>query len=581
VILADAPFEVEEPPVSDRGDILSRRPKNMLPGALLGALLLTLGNPSWAAGAKDKEATDLATQAIMTDYLAMQFDPAVAKLQKAIGLCGKDKCSPRVLANLHRDLAVIYIAGQNKLEEGKAELLLALAADPAVELDKDLATPEVQAAFKAAKEGGGGEAAPSEPEKPEKQAKPKGKGRGGEAEPPPEAASSGDLIHQPPVEGVIQTPLPVYAELAPGVTADRLQVSFKTPTGDWLSAPMQPLGTGYGGEIPCTGVGSSPRELQYLIQAYQGSDVAAFSGSRSAPHRVSVKSKLEGEPPALPGKPPPAQCVEECPPGLPGCQTGEGADCQTDEDCSKGLVCRDEACKSVVVDPRQGPGKRLWASLGFQLDFMLFPAEKNVCSGYNEYRCFWGEGVEYLADPDADEGAGNEIASTGFKPATMRILLGGDYLLTPNISLGGRVGFAFNGGPRDFMPLHLEARGAYWFLPRTAARGFRPYVALSAGLAQVNGRIAVNARQSTDQDLYEVPSDEDPSVMVTKSRSPHFGPSWLDAWRAGGLMFVGLGGGAMYQIDHRLGAYLELKLAQMFSTSSATAALHAGASMGF
>jgi hypothetical protein len=328
-------------------------------------------------------------------------------------------------------------------------------------------------------------------------------------------------------------------------------------------------------------VGSSPRELQYLIQAYQGTDVAAFSGSRSAPHRVPIKGKLEGEPPALPGKPPPTQCVEECPPGLPGCQSGEGSECQTDEDCTKGLVCKNEVCKSVVVNPEQGPGKRLWASLGFQLDFMLFPAEKNVCSGNNEYRCFWGEGVEYLGDPDTDAGAGNEIESTGFKPATMRILLGGDYLLTPNISVGGRLGFAFNGGPRDFMPLHLEARGAYWFIPRTAARGIKPYVALSAGLAQVNGRIAVNARQSNDQDCVPEPDPNNSEAEILRCRSPHFGPSWLDAWRAGGLMFVGLGGGAMYQFNHRFGAYLELKLAQMFSTSSTTAAVHAGASMGF
>ncbi len=100
-----------------------------------------------AAANKDAQAKRLADRAIGEDYLATRFGDAVKKLQQALKLCGKDNCSPAVVARLHRDLGSVYITGQHKSGPGKKELEKALTADPAVELDPNLESPELRRAF--------------------------------------------------------------------------------------------------------------------------------------------------------------------------------------------------------------------------------------------------------------------------------------------------------------------------------------------------------------------------------------------------------------------------------------------------
>jgi len=107
--------------------------------------------PSLASAApKDAAAKRLANQAMQTDYLGTQFKKAEQKLKKAIQQCGADKCSADVEARLHLDLATVYIAGTKQVPKGKSELKLALAADPDVQLDKELVTPQLRKAFLAA-----------------------------------------------------------------------------------------------------------------------------------------------------------------------------------------------------------------------------------------------------------------------------------------------------------------------------------------------------------------------------------------------------------------------------------------------
>jgi len=117
-------------------------------GPLVGLLVLM---PSVAlAGPKDSPATKLANQAMQTDYVGTQFKKAEQKLKKALQICGSSGCSYDVVGRLHRDLATVYIGGMNQVAKGKAELKLALAANPNLQLDNDLATPELKKAFKAA-----------------------------------------------------------------------------------------------------------------------------------------------------------------------------------------------------------------------------------------------------------------------------------------------------------------------------------------------------------------------------------------------------------------------------------------------
>lgn len=125
---------------------------------MVSALLV----PSVAlAGAKDSSASALADDAMQTDYAATKFKKAEQKLKKALTQCGTSACSDEVVARLHRDLATVYIAGSKQSAKGKAELKQALKANPDLELDEDLATPELRKEFKAL---GGHEPKPKEEE---------------------------------------------------------------------------------------------------------------------------------------------------------------------------------------------------------------------------------------------------------------------------------------------------------------------------------------------------------------------------------------------------------------------------------
>lgn len=104
------------------------------------------------AAAQDAEAQELADQAIFTDYLQLDFKAAEKKLQQAIALCEKGSCSPTVQAQVYRDLAVIYITGMKRQEDGRKLLVKALQLDPRVALDADLTTPDLIRVFEQAQQ---------------------------------------------------------------------------------------------------------------------------------------------------------------------------------------------------------------------------------------------------------------------------------------------------------------------------------------------------------------------------------------------------------------------------------------------
>lgn len=102
------------------------------------------------AAAQDAEAQELADQAIFTDYLQLDFKAGEKKLQQAIRLCEKGSCSPTVQAQVYRDLAVIYITGMKRADDGRQLLVKALQLDPRIALDADLTTPDLVRVFEEA-----------------------------------------------------------------------------------------------------------------------------------------------------------------------------------------------------------------------------------------------------------------------------------------------------------------------------------------------------------------------------------------------------------------------------------------------
>jgi hypothetical protein len=356
--------------------------------------------PSLAlAGSKDSAATKLDNRAMQTDYLATDFKKAEEKLKKALAACGKSACSSELVARLHRDLATVYIAGTKQVPKGKSELKLALAADPDLQLDKDLTTPELRKAF---------------------------------------LAAGGHINEDKPAE--------------------------EEPASD--------------------------------------------------------DSDKKEEAPA-----PEAEAAEA-----------------------------------------PSKGQRNWLSVHFEQDFLVYPARDNVCasnqSGVGEapqYACFKdGSRFGYAMGEDIQPGPGNHVAS-GVGVATSRVLLGFDRLVSSNVSVGARAGFAFRGGPGGtFMPFHGELRANYWFgSDPFESAGLRPYLSLSAGIAEIEGNVMVQ---------YYTPTGDKAS---------------LAAWRATGKGFAGLGLGTMIPFAGSSGIVPEMRVMEMLGASALALDVALGYAYGF
>lgn len=516
-----------------------------------------------SAAPKDDAALALAKEAIEVDFLATSFAKAKEKLDKALVLCKGNACSAAVRAKLHGAAAVVAVTGLKQADDAKRHLVEALKADPNVTLDADLTTPEVQAALDAAKKelgiaatstttappGGAPASAAAESEAaPEAAKKPKAEAGADRAQ-----AAEGDMTHEPPAEQAVRTPVPIYVELPSGVTATKVYVRYR-PFGSnaWKSVDMTRMRDGWGAEIPCLDVGSATGNLQYFVQALDAkSEIAAFSGTRNAPHMVPIKNELEGEPPHLPGKPPAAQCADraDCPPGFPGCKTDAMADQAGEGGEHRGSK----------------PASENYLSAGIQQDILFLPSATQVCTNDAEYYCFYANPDSYYNGQPYPQG-GNEVAG-GANFATTRFLLGYDRVIGSMWTLGLRLGYAIRGGPqapdgKAFLPIHAEGRVTMYFTKDALAKpGFRPYVHLAGGLAEVDGRVLVT--------VYQTQADYTADKRTT-----------LNAWRKTGTTFAALGGGAMYALTPTSGPYLDVRVMQLFGVSGTSISPQVGYAFG-
>jgi hypothetical protein len=559
----------------------------------LAAFVVLIASHALAAP-KDNAALKLDDDAIFNDYLATKFTDAERKLKQAVTLCGRNSCSPSVLAQVRRDLGIVYVV-TGRTDEARAQFAEALRLDPATSLPKDLATPEIQQVFSSAGGGGGGG----------------GGGRGGgAAQPAPDApekpitaAPAGpdeeeEIEHIPVGEAALWTPLVIFAEMAEGINPSKVQVRYKSfGSPDWKRLEMKKYRRGYGAEIPCTDIGSTPGEMRYYIQALGPSgEVIATNGTRSAPHRVVLKDDPADEPRHLPGKPIPEKCKGgmqvDCPPGLPGCQSDRkkapgaecGADsecaagiclngqcggdpdkvsdvkCETDMECGTGKTCKDGVCMGVQ--------KKNWIGFAAQQDVLMLPSATSVCADSAEYVCFEGQS---LYNPDGTypiiPEAADEVKG-GFAVSTTRIMLSYDRTLGTHIELGARVGYAFGGGPqaeggKAFFPAHIEARVSYWFGKNPfASTSIRPYAVLGGGVAQFDSKVKVQVYERNQDNPRQIDQYE------------------LTAWKKAGTTFVQAGAGILFPFDFKSGIVAEAKLMQAFSASALGANLLIGYQMG-
>ncbi len=440
------------------------------------------------------------------DFAAKKYPAALAKLNKAIARCTKKKCAPAVLARLHRDAGVVSIAGLGDKKNGLFSFKQAVEADKGVTLEARFATPEVRAQFEKA---GGSPVALIE--------------------------------HEPPSKQKLGVRIPVYVQLPDSLGAEAFEASWRrSDEPSWHSEKLESMQGGWGASLPCDAV-TEPGTVEYFVRASSGGKEIARAGSEAEPFKVEVTKDFSGEPETLPGK--------EAPP-----------------------ACAVKAAAPAVPSEASGAGKKIWLRLGLHQDFS-FIGGKNVCSpatvDSGEFYCFHpSDNTQYIGTPQ--QGQFNSIAS-GAVPATARVLAGGDYVIDDHLSVGASIGFAFAGGaPRPvggsrFFALHLEGRGAFWFVGAPFnPDGFALNGFFVAGAAEVDAK----KRVPVVEDLTVVPPANEPAQQE------------LDAWNRLGRGFAGVGAGAYYGFGN-FGLLLELRGLYMFPGSGVVISPGLYGAMGF
>lgn len=571
-------------------------PRNALRSKLV-AFLLSLAVALFAASAvaqkADATAKALQKKAMEEDYLATEFAKAQEKLEKAIQTCG-DKCPAPLRATLHRDLGVVQIGGQLDRAKGIDNFVQAIKLDPKVELDKDLKTKELEAAFAEAKKkaaGGGGAAPPPA-------------GGGGATDQP-----SGDFDHTPAAEQQVRTPIPVYVEYSGEEQLTRVIARYKGfGMTDWKTVELKKMGEkGWGGLIPCADV-QQGNTLYYLQGFDANNDVVATAGDRNNPYKVPVTREPVAEPPALPGASPPTQCADtgDCPPNFPGCKKGPGptgpsdstepvgkeggAFCEEDSECQSGK-CDDNKC---TEPERKDKAPKFWIGIMGSVDYSFVPSAEQVCTlhppntpneGYPindaNYYCVEGS-TDYPSRTDAAQnasildpsvqGSGNRVNGGGAL-GNIRLNISIDYALNTNMLLGARLGYvlltypgeaAAQDGKRWNVPIHFELRATYVFGKDPLANaGFAPYVFGGAGLAPFETRVSVK--------VGEQPAGGGPRTQRE-----------VDSWHIAGPAFLAFGGGGRLALSPKSALMLGLRAHLAFGNAFAFgAAPEVGVAFGF
>jgi hypothetical protein len=205
------------------------------------------------------------------------------------------------------------------------------------------------------------------------------------------------------------------------------------------------------------------------------------------------------------------------------------------------------------------------------MDALSMPGANDVCLGANPpngYTCFLTGTSQYYSGIPA-KGVDDQVIS-GFAQnlPMIRIAVGYDRAVSPNVTLGGRIGYAVSGGGPtrpahgsvaagpDFMPVHVEARLAYTFGKNILARKGPRFFLFASG-----GMMEVDAFQSIDV------------------RTPQPGSRQInvDAWTKTGLGFVAAGPGLMWAVTSGSGFVVELRPTVLFPTFG----LSLGALLGY
>jgi hypothetical protein len=418
--------------------------KTPFTGFFLVFALLAPASNAFAAGAKDDAALKIDSDAMAKDYLETRFAQAKTKLEKAISGCGKDACSPKVLARLHRDLGIVLVGGMNKSADGKKEFQKARELDPKIVLDKDFANPAMKKLWAESGSGGGsGEGAPK-------------------------------IDHTPVTEQKTGYPIPIYAVVDSAPEGSEVRLWYKSADKPvWGHLTMTKRGDGYGAEVPCDMTGKDGEVAYFVaVQSSEG-EVLASNGSREEPLKLELKKEVDGDGPHFPDGEPPKRCTEEA----------EGE-----------------------TKPEVGGARKNWFYLTFEQDIAVIGAGTGVCApdirAEGQWSCFRSDGSQYRGTPVHGQG---DAVNGGLGAATTRIHLGYDRVLVGGLTTGVRAGVAIRGtapsssattAGHSAFPAYFEARAAYWFgSDPFASDGLRPFLLIDGGVASVDAEKSTEVRE--------------------------------------------------------------------------------------
>jgi len=526
--------------------------------ALLASFLL-VARPASAAP-KDAKAEKAFKQAMEDDYLNTNFDDAEKKLNTAITECGSSGCSSRVKARLYVALGTVLIGGKGKKDDGKQAFIDGLKLDANAAPDPDYITSDIKTIFEEAKKGGGS----------------------GPSSPGPTNLSSEGMSLIPIAAQKVNTPVPIY------VTVDEdaakkvasITLTYTGTAGGKKEVELEKSGKGFRINIPCGAV-KKKGTLKYWVVAKDKKGKESLTiGSSGEPVTTEIAADLNDKPPSWPGFAPPEQCAgggggDDTPveddSGSSKRQCVDTGDCPSGEQCS-GNVCLKKVSASEGGEPpgtgsedEESKGAKLnWIRLTFAPDFSMISGE-DVCG----FRDSYGEnspGEAYRDDfvcvknPEGENktryigqptvGQGNNV-NFGFGVATMRLMLGYDRVLIKGLSVGARLGWAFNGTNEEFasfIPVHAEGNLRYTIGSNPfAGQVVRPWVFISGGLAQVDTVVDVDVLEDGEACGASDPSSPNSECTVDSADGviePRI--QTLRAIKQAGLGFAGAGVGVSF-----------------------------------
>ena len=469
---------------------------------LLSAVCFT---PALHAKGADATARKLAQTAMDEDYLATNMDAALAKLKKALKVCGT-KCSPSVMAIVHGNMGTVYAAGLARHSDAVNAFKKMLKADSDAKPNSAYLTGAVQKAFDEAR-----------------------KGVGATAPRPTSKPTIRQLDEDPWTEQATFHPVPVYVEVPEGLEVIQVSVRYRPPgSKEWKETKLKRHDEGWGGYIPCTAT-QTPGRLSYFVTAFDTNlDRVANAGSAGKPRNVELKEAISDRQPALPDAVPPSPCP----------RPEERLSCETSDDCPGTQVCEALACVEAPPDSgeEEGPKRRKnWLSIAFSPDLLFVSSDDDACSAAaqdsGKLSCFFAGDTAYTGTP-IQSGSSNSI-NGGVGTGSMRVVAGYDRVLGNRMTAGVRLGFAFLGHPerpdgKKFLPLHAEARFAYYLSKDPfMSTGVRPYLVIGGGVADSVARVSTTVVEDTG--------------AGTRSFK-------LDVYQRAGPAFGGLGAGVQYAV---------------------------------